>query len=129
MDLIFHSRINTFMGKRKQEVLAVNKMSPFTQMETNYKKFESLFNNWLAKQSLPVEVAIITATGAITGAATSFLVSTFSIPSVRFTSFNVGSFSNFVCSTFYDSAPRVTSLNLSLQRLQVTSYCLTFYIM
>ncbi|KAM0071039.1 putative sterile alpha motif domain, mitochondrial import inner membrane translocase subunit TIM22 [Helianthus debilis subsp. tardiflorus] len=42
---------------------------PIKQLQTKYKEFENGFKGWLAKQSLPVEAAIVTITSAAQGAA------------------------------------------------------------
>ncbi|KAL4557244.1 hypothetical protein LXL04_035417 [Taraxacum kok-saghyz] len=43
--------------------------NPITQLQTKYKELENGFKAWLAKQSLPVEAAVVTLTSATQGAA------------------------------------------------------------
>ena len=57
------------MGEGKQGVLVVGQQNPVTQLQTKYKEFETIFKTWLAKQTLPVEAAVVTATSALQGAA------------------------------------------------------------
>lgn len=77
------------MGEGKQGILVISQQNPFKQIETKYNEVETLIKTWLAKQSLPVEAAVVTVTSAIQGAAiggllgnfTSDVSSTFSPPS------------------------------------------------
>ncbi|XP_022138076.1 uncharacterized protein LOC111009335 isoform X2 [Momordica charantia] len=43
--------------------------NPLEQIQARFKELESGFKSWLAKQSLPVEAAVVTATSAAQGAA------------------------------------------------------------
>ena len=43
--------------------------NPIEQLQVRYKELETGFRAWLAKQSLPVEAAIVTVTSAAQGAA------------------------------------------------------------
>ncbi|KAA8533508.1 hypothetical protein F0562_031058 [Nyssa sinensis] len=43
--------------------------NPIAQLQTKFKELEDGFRAWLAKQSLPVEAAVVTATSATQGAA------------------------------------------------------------
>ncbi|KAI4306997.1 hypothetical protein L6164_030231 [Bauhinia variegata] len=43
--------------------------NPIEQLQAHYKELETRFKAWLAKQSLPVEAAVVTATSAAQGAA------------------------------------------------------------
>ncbi|KAJ4970374.1 hypothetical protein NE237_003473 [Protea cynaroides] len=57
----------------KQGVMEVSKglplPNPITQLQARFKDLEVGFRAWLAKQSLPVEAAVVTATSAAQGAA------------------------------------------------------------
>ncbi|XP_057950392.1 chloroplastic import inner membrane translocase subunit HP30-2-like [Malania oleifera] len=63
-------------------------VNPITQLQARFKDMENGFRTWLAKQSMPVEAAVVTATSAVQGAAigafmgtlTSDVSSTFSTP-------------------------------------------------
>ncbi|KAM7463593.1 hypothetical protein LguiA_031714 [Lonicera macranthoides] len=66
------------MGEGKQGVMAVEipkglmgtqNQNPITQIQVKYKELEDGFRAWLAKQSLPVEAAVVTVTSAAQGAA------------------------------------------------------------
>lgn len=62
------------MEQGKQGVMAAPKLiaqqqNPIEQLQARFKELESGFRAWLAKQSLPVEAAIVTATSAAQGAA------------------------------------------------------------
>ncbi|XP_024971012.1 chloroplastic import inner membrane translocase subunit HP30-2-like [Cynara cardunculus var. scolymus] len=62
------------MVEGKQEVLVVHApkdlmQNPITQLQTKFKELENGFKGWLAQQSLPVEAAVVTITGAAQGAA------------------------------------------------------------
>ncbi|KAL4574715.1 hypothetical protein LXL04_021551 [Taraxacum kok-saghyz] len=65
------------MGKEKQGALVAGHQNPFTHIETKYNEIETLVKTWLAKQSIPVETAIVTFTSAVQGAAIGGLMSTF----------------------------------------------------
>ncbi|KAI3721052.1 hypothetical protein L2E82_32055 [Cichorium intybus] len=65
------------MGEGKQGVLVVGHHNPVTQLQAKYKELETGFKDWLAKQSLPVEAAIVTATSSLQGAAIGGLMGTF----------------------------------------------------
>ena len=43
--------------------------NPVEQIQARFKELENGFKAWLAKQSLPVEAAVVTATSAVQGAA------------------------------------------------------------
>ncbi|KAD0494645.1 hypothetical protein E3N88_44180 [Mikania micrantha] len=51
--------------------------NPMTQLQAKYKELESRFKDWLAKQSLPVEAAVVNATNSVQGAAIGGLMGTF----------------------------------------------------
>ncbi|KAF9619563.1 hypothetical protein IFM89_007390 [Coptis chinensis] len=53
----------------KQLGLLLPPANPIVQLQTKFKVLESGFRAWLAKQSLPVEAAVVTATSAVQGAA------------------------------------------------------------
>ncbi|KAK2972818.1 hypothetical protein RJ640_028346, partial [Escallonia rubra] len=68
-------RSKTKMGDGKQGVMVVEMskglagQNPITQLQAKYKELEGGFREWLAKQSLAVEAAVVTATSAAQGAA------------------------------------------------------------
>ncbi|CAI9087020.1 OLC1v1020973C1 [Oldenlandia corymbosa var. corymbosa] len=51
--------------------------NPIAQIQAKYKELEDGFKGWLAKQSLPVEAAVVTLTSATQGAAIGALMGTF----------------------------------------------------
>ncbi|KAJ8644318.1 hypothetical protein MRB53_006066 [Persea americana] len=57
----------------RQSVVEISKTmpppNPLTQLQTRFKELETGFKAWLAKQSLPVEATVVTATSAVQGAA------------------------------------------------------------
>lgn len=62
------------MGEGKQGVMVVempnsSSQNPITQLQNKFKELEIGFKGWLAKQSLPVEAAVVTATSGLQGAA------------------------------------------------------------
>ncbi|KAK6936589.1 hypothetical protein RJ641_033619 [Dillenia turbinata] len=64
------------MQEGKQGVMVVEAskgllppQNPITQIQLKFKELENGFRSWLAKQSLPVEAAVVTATSAAQGAA------------------------------------------------------------
>ncbi|XP_050252797.1 chloroplastic import inner membrane translocase subunit HP30-2-like [Quercus robur] len=61
------------MEQGKQGVMVAKVMhqqqNPIEQLQARFKELEAGFRAWLAKQSLPVEVAVVTATSAAQGAA------------------------------------------------------------
>jgi len=61
------------MEQGKQGVMVAKLMhqqqNPIEQLQARFKELEAGFRAWLAKQSLPVEVAVVTATSAAQGAA------------------------------------------------------------
>ncbi|KAL8264892.1 hypothetical protein R6Q59_023022 [Mikania micrantha] len=75
------------MGETKKPVLAMDTTkgllvahinhNPVTQLQAKYKELETRFKDWLAKQSLPVEAAVVTATSFVQGAAIRGLMGTF----------------------------------------------------
>lgn len=84
--------------------------NPITQLQTKYKELETGFKAWLAKQSMPVEAAVVTFTGAAQGAAIGGLM---------------GTLTNDVSSAFPTPPPNA-ALNpqamASLQQAQVLSF-------
>ncbi|XP_047327027.1 chloroplastic import inner membrane translocase subunit HP30-2 [Impatiens glandulifera] len=58
------------MGDGKQGVMTINtqNLNPIGQLQLQFKDLETKFKEWLSKQSLPVEAAIVTATSAAQGA-------------------------------------------------------------
>ncbi|XP_076909066.1 chloroplastic import inner membrane translocase subunit HP30-2-like [Bidens hawaiensis] len=64
------------MGEGKQGVLVV-RGNPVKQLQAKYIELENGFKDWLAKQSLPVEAAVVTATSSIQGAAIGGMMGTF----------------------------------------------------
>lgn len=68
------------MGEEKQQIMAVQipAQSPIEQFQAKYKEFQDGFKGWLAKQSLPVEAAVVTATSSAQGALLGALLGTFS---------------------------------------------------
>ena len=66
-------------GKQKMMVakaLPQQLQNPIEQLQTRFKELENCFRAWLAKQSLPVEAAVVTTTGAAQGAAIGALMGT-----------------------------------------------------
>lgn len=63
------------MGEGKQGVMVVempnssSSQNPIAQLQNKFKELEIGFKGWLAKQSLPVEAAVVTATSGLQGAA------------------------------------------------------------
>jgi predicted lysophospholipase L1 biosynthesis ABC-type transport system permease subunit len=60
------------MEQGKQGVVVAKLMpqqNPIEQIQARYKELEAGFRGWLAKQSLPVEAAVVTVTSAAQGAA------------------------------------------------------------
>lgn len=61
------------MEQGKQGVMVAKLMpqqqNPIEQLQARFKELEAGFRAWLAKQSLPVEAAVVTATSAAQGAA------------------------------------------------------------
>ncbi|XP_023754964.1 chloroplastic import inner membrane translocase subunit HP30-2 [Lactuca sativa] len=57
------------MGEEKKGFLVMGDQNPLKHVETKYNECETLFKTWLAKQSLPVDAAIVTVTSALQGAA------------------------------------------------------------
>lgn len=60
------------MEQGKQGVMVAKLMpqqNPIEQLQARFKVLENGFKAWLAKQSLPVEAAVVTATSAAQGAA------------------------------------------------------------
>ncbi|XP_019149788.1 PREDICTED: uncharacterized protein LOC109146571 [Ipomoea nil] len=68
------------MGEGKQQIMAVqmHAQNPIEQFQAKYKEIEEGFKNWLAKQSLPVEAAVVTATNFAQGAFLGGLLGNFS---------------------------------------------------
>lgn len=100
-------------GKQDQLTTTVNPPNdlfnnPIAQFQTKYKELEHGFKTWLAKQSLPVEAAVVTVTSAAQGAAIGGLM---------------GSLTHDAASTFPAPPPSGASLNpqamASFQQAQV----------
>ncbi|CAN1248275.1 Chloroplastic import inner membrane translocase subunit HP30-2 [Linum perenne] len=51
--------------------------NPIQSLQLKYKELETSFKTWVSQQSIPVEAAIVTTTGAIQGAAIGGLMGTF----------------------------------------------------
>lgn len=69
------------MGDGKQGKMVTGipvHQNPLTQIQTKLKEVETSFKSWLSKQSIAVEAAVVTATGAAQGAAIGGLMGTFS---------------------------------------------------
>ncbi|KAF5450558.1 hypothetical protein F2P56_030893 [Juglans regia] len=67
------------MEQGKEGVMVAKMMpqqNPIEQLQARFKELETQFKGWLAKQSLPVEVALVTATSAAQGAAIGALMGT-----------------------------------------------------
>lgn len=58
------------------KVLPQQLQNPIEHLQTRFKELENGFRLWLAKQSLPVEAAVVTATGAAQGSAIGLLMGT-----------------------------------------------------
>ncbi|XP_023549603.1 uncharacterized protein LOC111808056 [Cucurbita pepo subsp. pepo] len=56
-------------GKQGVAVKFTPPQNPVEQIQARFKELENGFKAWLAKQSLPVEAAVVTATSAVQGAA------------------------------------------------------------
>ncbi|KAI3808742.1 hypothetical protein L1987_24702 [Smallanthus sonchifolius] len=65
------------MDTAKGLVVAHHNHNPVQQLQAKYKELETGFKDWLAKQSLPVEAAVVTATSSLQGAAIGGLMGTF----------------------------------------------------
>lgn len=103
------------MGGGKQGELVVHTPNdlahnPITHLQNKYKELENGFKTWLAKQSLPVEAAVVTLTSATQGAAIGGLM---------------GTLTNDVSSAFPAAPPPGASLNpqtmTSFQQAQALS--------
>ena len=61
------------MERGKEQGMVVTKLmpqqNPLEQLQAKFKEVENGFRAWLAKQSLPVEAAVVTTTSAAQGAA------------------------------------------------------------
>ncbi|KAA8540124.1 hypothetical protein F0562_026816 [Nyssa sinensis] len=93
------------MGDGKQGVMVVemskglvppHNQNPFAQLQDKFKELENGFRAWLAKQSLPVEAAVVTTTSAAQGAAIGAFM---------------GTLTNDVSSSFPTPPPQAGSLN------------------
>ncbi|KAK9155806.1 hypothetical protein Sjap_003286 [Stephania japonica] len=63
--------------KRGQEALVVSSFNnPLLQLQARFKDVEKGFREWLSKQSMPVEAAVVTATSAVQGGAIGALMGT-----------------------------------------------------
>ncbi|KAK9133491.1 hypothetical protein Scep_013019 [Stephania cephalantha] len=63
--------------RRGQEALLVpSSNNPLLQLQARFKDVEKGFRDWLSKQSMPVEAAVVTATSAIQGGAIGALMGT-----------------------------------------------------
>ncbi|KAL3524505.1 hypothetical protein ACH5RR_017339 [Cinchona calisaya] len=51
--------------------------NPIAELQAKFKELENGFKGWLAKQSLPIEASVVTATAAFQGAAIGALMGTF----------------------------------------------------
>ncbi|KAG4131039.1 hypothetical protein ERO13_D09G181900v2 [Gossypium hirsutum] len=67
-------------GGKEQGMLVVTGLmahqNPLEQLQAKFKEVENGFKAWLDKQSMPVEAAVVTATGAVQGAAIGALMGT-----------------------------------------------------
>nr|KJB37430.1 hypothetical protein B456_006G203900 [Gossypium raimondii] len=67
-------------GGKEQGMLVVTGLmahqNPLEQLQAKFKEVEKGFKAWLDKQSMPVEAAVVTATGAVQGAAIGALMGT-----------------------------------------------------
>ncbi|KAG8484235.1 hypothetical protein CXB51_022752 [Gossypium anomalum] len=67
-------------GGKEQGMLVVTRLmahqNPLEQLQAKFKEVENGFRAWLDKQSMPVEAAAVTATGAVQGAAIGALMGT-----------------------------------------------------
>ena len=102
-------------GKEKGMVVTrlMPQQNPLEQLQAKFKEVENGFRAWLAKQSLPVEAAVVTTTSAAQGAAIGAFM---------------GTLTNDVSSTL--PTPPQASLNpqamASLKQAQVSSLFLAF---
>lgn len=86
------------MGKEKPSVVVMGDENPLTMLKSNYKDFETHCKKWLSKNSLLIETAMVTATGAAEGAACSVL-------------YDIVTHS--ICSAFTAPPPTVVSLKVN----------------
>ncbi|KAE8683942.1 DNA double-strand break repair Rad50 ATPase-like [Hibiscus syriacus] len=54
---------------KEQGMVVMPQQNPLEQLQAKFKELENSFRGWLAKQSLPVEAAVVTTTSAAQGAA------------------------------------------------------------
>lgn len=54
---------------KEQGMVVMPQQNPLEQLQAKFKEVETSFRGWLAKQSLPVEAAVVTTTSAAQGAA------------------------------------------------------------
>lgn len=64
MSMLYVHMLSLYIGEDKQGVLAVANKNSVNEFENTCKEFK----RWVAKQSLPIEAAITTITGAVPGA-------------------------------------------------------------
>lgn len=63
-------------GKQGVMVEMSSQQNPIAQLQARFKELEDKFRAWLAKQSIPVEVGVVTATSAAQGAAIGAIMGT-----------------------------------------------------
>ncbi|KAL7183444.1 hypothetical protein ACSBR2_025784 [Camellia fascicularis] len=72
------------VGEMSKGLVATQTQNPVAHWQAKFKEFEAGFKAWLAKQSLPVEAAVVTATiaaiGAFMGTLTNDVSSSFPTP-------------------------------------------------
>ncbi|XP_039032785.1 chloroplastic import inner membrane translocase subunit HP30-1-like [Hibiscus syriacus] len=54
---------------KEQGMVVMPQQNPLEQLQAKFKEVDNTFRGWLAKQSLPVEAAVVTTTSAAQGAA------------------------------------------------------------
>ncbi|CAL5408058.1 unnamed protein product [Camellia sinensis] len=95
------------VGEMSKGLVATQTQNPVAQLQAKFKELEAGFKAWLAKQSLPVEAAVVTATSAAQGAAIGAFM---------------GTLTNDVSSSFPTPPPNAASMNpqamASLQQAQ-----------
>lgn len=64
------------MAEMTKKILMISQTHPISQLQSKYRELETGFKAWLAKQSLPVEAAVVTFTSAAQGAAIGGLMGT-----------------------------------------------------
>ncbi|CAL5405537.1 unnamed protein product [Camellia sinensis] len=95
------------VGEMSKGLVATQTQNPVAQLQAKFKELEAGFKAWLAKQSLPVEAAVVTATSAAQGATIGAFM---------------GTLTNDVSSSFPTPPPNAASMNpqamASLQQAQ-----------